>query len=118
MRTTRLYWIAIAFLAGIALLAVLSAQNQRSAQSEGPGPMDSVLLKDYKPDSSLVVPVTNVPKPRFAAIDVHSHTYASTPEAVANWVRTMDEVGVEMTVVLTMATGDSERRQLYSHYRR
>src|ERR1035437_387674 len=56
----------------------------------GPGPMDSLLVKDWKPDSSLVVPVTNVPKAKFRAIDVHSHTYLRTPEEIANWVRTMD----------------------------
>ncbi|MGH9428761.1 MAG: hypothetical protein ACRD2L_20940, partial [Terriglobia bacterium] len=36
------------------------------------GPMDSILLKDYVPDSSLVVPETKVPKARFPAIDVHA----------------------------------------------
>jgi len=68
--------------------------------------MDSLLLKDWKPDSSLVVPVTNVPKAKFRAIDAHSHTYANTPGEIAQWVRTMDEVGVETTVVLTGATGE------------
>ena len=71
----------------------------------GPGPMDSLLVKDWKPDSSLVVPVTNVPKAKFRAIDVHSHTYLRTPEEIANWVRTMDAVGIETTVVLSGATG-------------
>ena len=67
--------------------------------------MGSVLVKDWKPDSSLVVPVTNVPKARFRAIDAHSHTYARTPEEIAAWVRTMDEAGIETTVVLSGATG-------------
>jgi predicted TIM-barrel fold metal-dependent hydrolase len=67
--------------------------------------MDSLLVKDWKPDSSLVVPVTNVPKAKFRAIDVHSHTYLRTPEEIANWVRTMDAVGIETTVVLSGATG-------------
>jgi predicted TIM-barrel fold metal-dependent hydrolase len=80
-------------------------QGGRFGGQRGPGPMDAVLVKDWKPDSSLVVPVTNVSKARFRAIDVHSHTYARTPEEIANWVRTMDEVGVETTVVLTGATG-------------
>ena len=69
------------------------------------GPMDSVLLKDYTPESSLVVPETSVPKARFPVIDVHAHVYANTPEEVGDWVRTMDEVGIEKTVVLTEASG-------------
>ena len=81
-------------------------QGGRGGGQGGPGPMDSLLLKDWKPDSSLVVPVTNVPKAKFRAIDAHSHTYANTPEEIAQWVRTMDEVGIETTVVLTGATGE------------
>ena len=73
--------------------------------SSRPGPMDTILLKDYAPKSSLVVPVTFVPKAKYPAIDVHTHVYARTPEEVDEWVRTMDEVGIEMTVVLTGATG-------------
>ncbi len=69
------------------------------------GPMDSILLKDYAPDSSLVVPETEVPKARFPAIDVHAHVYAETNDDVADWVRTMDEVGIERTIILTDATG-------------
>ncbi len=70
-----------------------------------PGPMDAILLKDYAPDSSLKVPETQVPKARFPAIDVHAHVYANTPQEVSDWVRTMDETGVERTIVLTDATG-------------
>ena len=69
------------------------------------GPMDSILLKDYVPDSSLVVSETKVAKAKFPAIDVHAHVYAETKEEVAEWVKTMDEVGVERTIILTDATG-------------
>jgi predicted TIM-barrel fold metal-dependent hydrolase len=69
------------------------------------GPMDSILLKDYAPESSLVVPETKVPKARFPAIDVHAHVYAETSAEVAEWVKTMDEVGIEQTVILTDAVG-------------
>src|SRR4051794_10415580 len=69
-----------------------------------PGPMDSVLLKDYQPEVSLIVPVTEVKKARFPVIDVHSHSGQSrirTKADVAEWVRTMDDVGIETTVVFT-----------------
>ena len=70
------------------------------------GPMDSILVKDYSPASSLVVPETQVPKARFPAIDVHTHVYARTPGEVTEWIKTMDTVGIEVTVVLTGATGE------------
>lgn len=69
------------------------------------GPMDKILLKDYQPDSSLVVPVTNLVKARFPVIDAHSHPYTFTPDGVKRWVEVMDRAGVETTVVLTMVTG-------------
>jgi predicted TIM-barrel fold metal-dependent hydrolase len=78
------------------------------------GPMDAILLKDYAPASSLVVKETHLPKARFPVIDVHSHSSMSnikTAEDVAAWVRTMDAVGVEKSVVFTGATGAAFDRQ-------
>ncbi len=79
------------------------------------GPMDSLLVKDYKPASSLVVPVTKVEKAKFPVIDVHTHTDMSeikTPADVDAWVHTMDEVGIEKTVVFTGALGTEFDRQV------
>jgi predicted TIM-barrel fold metal-dependent hydrolase len=70
-----------------------------------PGPMDAVALKDYAPKPSVVVPETSVPKARYPAVDIHTHVTARTPQEVKEWVRTMDEVGIETSVVLTGATG-------------
>ncbi len=70
-----------------------------------PGPMDTILLKDWAPKTSVVVPETFVPKAKYPAIDVHAHVNARTPEDVAAWVKTMDEVGIQKTIVLTGATG-------------
>ncbi len=104
-------------LAGIALLA-LAVMAQQSTTKFGiavkPGPMDAILLKDYAPESSVVASVTNVQKARFPVIDVHTHTSQSrikTAADVADWVRTMDEVGVETSVVFTGATGAEFDRQ-------
>ena len=36
---------------------------------------------------------------------MHSHPYAKTAAEIDEWVRNMDEVGVEKTIILTMATG-------------
>jgi uncharacterized protein len=74
--------------------------------SAAPGPMDAITVKDYAPKPSVVLPETSVPKAKYPAIDVHTHVYAKTPEEVKDWVRTMDEVGIDLTVVLTSATGE------------
>jgi predicted TIM-barrel fold metal-dependent hydrolase len=105
----RLGWLA---------LAVCWAQPQETVKygvKVQPGPMDTVLLKDYRPESSLVVPETRVDKARFPVIDVHTHTFMSnirTPADVDEWVRTMDEVGVEKSIVFTGAIGDEFARQV------
>lgn len=66
---------------------------------------ESLLLKDFRPHSVYKTPQTVVSKARFPAIDMHAHVYAQTPEQVDEWVRTMDQVGVEKSVVMTQATG-------------
>src|SRR5450759_839569 len=73
--------------------------------SAGPGPMDTILVKDYAPRSSVVTRETFVPKAKYPVIDCHVHIVAKTPEEVAEWVKTMDEVGMEKSIVLTGATG-------------
>src|SRR4051794_21835156 len=95
----RLYLLVLiqCFVAGVTLQA--QADGSNSSTKFGirvqPGPMDSILLKDYDPEVSLIVPVTDVKKARFPVIDVHSHSGQShirTAADVADWVRTMDEV--------------------------
>ena len=85
------------------------------------GPMDSVLLKDYQPESSLVLPETRMSKARFPVIDVHSHDFMSnikTAQDVADWVKTMDTVGIETSVVFIEATGQEfeNRAKLFLAY--
>jgi len=75
--------------------------------SAGAGPMDTILIKDYAPRSSVVTKETFVPKPRYPVIDCHVHVEARTPDQIADWVKTMDEVGMETSIVLTGATGSA-----------
>src|SRR5690606_10791492 len=78
---------------------------------DGPGPMDDVLLKDYAPKSSIIAKETFVPKAKFPVVDVHAHNYPkpvegkSPEEAVAEWVKTQEEVGIATSVILGSATG-------------
>jgi predicted TIM-barrel fold metal-dependent hydrolase len=66
---------------------------------------ETILLKDYRPKSLYKIPISEVSSAKFPIIDMHSHAYAKTPEEIAEWVRNMDEVGIEKTIILTGATG-------------
>lgn len=88
----------------------------------GPGPMDDVLLKNYAPRSSVVTQKTFVPKAKYPVIDAHSHNYpgeTSSPSMVlAQWVEAQKKVGVDKTVILTMAAGEEfdQAVELYRPY--
>src|SRR5580658_1482321 len=90
-------------LIGVALAGL--AWGQRGGNQEAVKSMGEIMLKDYKPDSSLIVAEHHPAKAKYPAIDVHAHVYAQTPAEVADWVKTMDETGIQTTVVLTGATG-------------
>jgi uncharacterized protein len=68
-------------------------------------PPDQLLLKDYRPRSIYNVPQTKMTRARFPVIDMHSHDHGRTDEDLAAWVRTMDELGIKKTVVLSGAHG-------------
>lgn len=87
------------------LMVYTDLRAQGGGNSDAVKAVGSTQLKDWKPDSSLVVPEHHPSKARFPVIDVHSHTYMKTPEEVAAWVRMMDDAGVQTTIILTGATG-------------
>lgn len=71
------------------------------------GPMDEIFLKDYAPKSLVVTTETFVPTSKYPSIDSHVHTVAKTKEDIVEWVKTMDEVGIEISVVLTASIGNA-----------
>ncbi|HVX66573.1 MAG TPA: amidohydrolase family protein [Bryobacteraceae bacterium] len=79
---------------------------------------EKILLKDYRPQSTYRIPRTNVTRAKFRVIDVHSHAYARTAEEIDRWVATMDEAGIEKTLILTGATGEEFDRlnRMYSKH--
>ena len=76
------------------------------------------MLKDYRPQSIYKIPVTEIAKAKFPVIDMHSHPYAKTAAEIEEWVRNMDEVGIEKTIILTMSTGAEfdEIQRKYAKY--
>jgi len=102
----------------------LAASPQKGTKSVPPGNApkskrlyspETILLKDYRPKSIYEIPVTKIDKAKYPIIDMHSHPYAETAQQIQEWVKTMDEVGVRKTVILTKATGP-EFDDIYRRY--
>src|SRR5690606_8870739 len=66
---------------------------------------ENLLLKNYRPVSVFRIPATKITKARYPAIDVHAHDYARDENEVETWVKKMDSLGIERTIVLTGKTG-------------
>jgi hypothetical protein len=81
-----------------------------AAVAAGAAPPDQRLLKDYRPRSIFKLPAGAVERARFPVIDMHSHAYARTEAEVDRWVRTMDAVGIEMTIVAGRGAEEAVRR--------
>ena len=110
--------------AGFPSARALSATPQQKGQAAASSSMakkasspETILLKDYRPKSIYKIPVTQVAKAKFPVIDMHSHPYAKTPQEIDAWVKNMDEVGVEKTMILTMTTG-AEFDEIFRKYSR
>jgi hypothetical protein len=101
--------------AHIVLLLTIGGMAPACASESGPA---TLLLKDYRPRSIYNLPQTTVTKAKYPVIDMHSHPSAKTPEQVARWVRTMDEMGIEKTIILTYTTGRpfDDLHAMYSKY--
>ena len=66
---------------------------------------ETLLLKDYRPKPIYNIPRTEIGKARHPVIDMHAHAYARTPAQIAEWVRTMDAIGMEKAIIMTGSTG-------------
>lgn len=80
------------------VLVVLSG-CQKGAESAG-NPAEKILLMDFRPEVVNNIPKTEIPRAKFDIIDMHAHDYAATEEEIAQWCKTMDEVGVLNTAVM------------------
>jgi predicted TIM-barrel fold metal-dependent hydrolase len=57
-------------------------------------------IREYKPESTLVVPQHPVPRAKFPAIDFHGHPpQLTSPEALASVVKALDDLNVQRMVV-------------------
>ena len=95
-------------LAGLAIAlpsTVVTAEEKKASPASASSDPNTILLKDYRPRSIYKVPVTQIEKAKFPIIDMHSHPEPKTDAEISTWIKNMDEVGVEKSMVLTMTTG-------------
>jgi uncharacterized protein len=80
-------------------IMLLSFGQQR--QMRAPGLQDSLLLKDYKPQSIFNIPKTQVLKAKYPAIDMHMHApRGRNMDSIALvQIKNMDETGVQKTIL-------------------
>jgi len=95
------------------ILCAVFVMKEISAQTQP----DKLLLKNFRPISIYNIPVTNIEKAKFPVIDMHSHPYAETPEQIDQWVKIMDKLGIEKTIILTSAHGE-KFDSIYAEYSR
>ncbi len=94
------------FLPFIGLLLIFNGcstrEQSRQANSDN---ADRILLKNYRPVSLYKVPVSHVNKAAFPVIDAHTHNYAKNEKELEQWIKNMDECGIEKNIVLTESSG-------------
>jgi len=66
---------------------------------------NNLLLKNYRPVSIYKSPRANISRAAYPIVDMHSHDFAATQKDIDNWVKTMDKVGIQRTVILTYNSG-------------
>ncbi|MGH7868174.1 MAG: hypothetical protein ACREP9_11280, partial [Candidatus Dormibacteraceae bacterium] len=79
-----------------------------------PGSPPAILLNDYLPRSIYRIPVSEVKRAKYAAIDAHCHGHG--PLSVGDMVKMMDAVGVERTVIFTGASTAERFREVRREY--
>ena len=107
-----------AYAFGVAQSEAKPGATKHASASKPEASPQTLLLKDYRPVSIYKIPVTEIAKAKFPVIDMHSHPYAKSAAEIDEWVRNMDEVGIEKTMILTMTTGaafDEIQRKYAKH---
>ena len=71
-------------------------------------------IVDYRPRSTLVVPVHMVPKAKFPVIDFHGHPAGAlgSPERIAALGASLDSINVRMMIVADNVSGDELKRSI------
>ena len=85
----------------ILLLAFLNCQVEKAVEKPVEKSPETLLLKNYRPQSLYRTPTTHIEKARYPIIDVHSHPYAESPTDLQQWIENMKKAGIEKTLILS-----------------
>ncbi|HET6528679.1 MAG TPA: amidohydrolase family protein [Balneolaceae bacterium] len=105
----------VSLMAVFFLLSNITLAQTGNEDGDAKAPAESLLLKNYRPQSIYVLPEYKAEKASFKAIDMHSHAYPHSEQEIEEWVQTMKENNIQKTVLLTYATG-AEFDSLYAVY--
>ena len=92
---------AKALLFSLLCVPIFTISYSQQRQIREPGLQDSLLLKDYRPQSIFNVPLTKVLKAKYPAIDMHMHApRGSNADSIALvQIKNMNEAGVQKTIL-------------------
>jgi uncharacterized protein len=106
-------WFAV--FTGLALMSpALATAQQRSRPGEGRRPeFPPPSITEYKPRSTLVVPVHLVPRAKYPVVDIHGHPPSLLSDDVINGVgQAMDALNLQVMVNANGSSGDRLTSQL------
>jgi len=111
----RFRWVALALLTAAPAAAQQPTPGQiRPRPAEGRDPeFPPPNIREYKPRSTLVVPVHLVPRAKFPAIDFHGHPGALTSAEIINRIgAAMDSLNLRVMVNASGSSGDRLKQQI------
>ena len=66
---------------------------------------NNLKLKDYHPVSIYKTPQSKIEKAKYPVIDLHTHDYPKSDDGVDEWIKMMNDAGIEKSIILTYSTG-------------
>ena len=128
LRMTRRVLVALFILVAAAAAAIAQGpQGQRGQGAPGARPGSGrepefpiPNIREYKPESTLVVPQHPVPKAKYPAIDFHGHPQGliGSSEGLERLGTALDSLNVRLMVVANNMSGDELRRSIAAMLRR
>jgi len=95
------------------LLLILMTACHQNQQAQEMG------FEEYTPQSTLVVPTTEINKAKFPFIDVHSHHYRMATQDLSELVKDMDQMNMAIMVNLSGGSGENIKKivaNISEHY--
>lgn len=94
-------------------LVLAAACTAKTVENEQAVITDTLLLKDYRPESIFKVEEHHPEQAKYPVVDMHLHPFTDDPEEIKQWVGTFDRNNVEKVIIYTYACGE-EFERLYN----